>query len=953
MDVQTENTDPPPGESQPSGKIRKGFKLFGKRKPGNIFSIRSKGDGNSKSPVIRSNTLDGLSENAATDSEQDSEKGQEVSQGEREQADEELLSEDGVLAAAPPRTSISSACSAKSLSFLSLLRGGRRGVGDRRVHTVSQPVGRQRLGLKGLFGSVKFRSKDKEDKEDIPPSPLLMSSRANSVEIIKEDLTLTPKSPRSLESPETESSEHLKSLMTPDGDATPPPENITPQVTTGKVSSSDEPASEPPLVPGDTSLSSLLADISSLLTFDSISGGKDIMADVEAEWGKASSAISAVVSEVPSSSTSLFSKPTMSSPLTSTSVSAAAMAKPYSIAASTTAQSQPFTPLTKSTLPSIIQTPTTSSTLTPNSLKVCLGSTTTSTNTENKSNSLTTTTKISTTAVTLTSLSAPVMSSTSIINKPTQSSTSATTTAPPNAPATIKASLTTPPLTSMAGKVASEIAAPPTTIDSVSNANFVATLPLASAKPPVTHSPPSRITTTTLDSGSSLKSSSARDCKAPVTVTATCTVTTKPFCPPPVITSKVTTFTTSAATSSSVSMAMSKPTLPLSSVDQNKTCPLLVTAPDLCPPATKTQPSHASVVAPSSTSSDRVSATTKSNPAVVSVDKITPAPTLTAAPTADAFVPTGLPTPPALGHSAKAPTARAEIPISVCKDTPTTTHIPISVSKDGPAPAQIPVYVSKDTPWPAKIPVCHSKASPVPTLATSSPSPTAPWPSASVASPVPTLATSPPYPTAPWPSEPAVSAVTRGRGQVTVDGQLVDSSSTPGGITGAKTEELNSETQTIHQFASKERKTPQVKASGLSKIPVVGGGRTGKQSVRDSQHVDNESSRDPPTPVLEEERHFNSHNAGRSRDKVSDVEANVSTLIHTQEEDQQPAQPKVLTSLSRDSKIPVKHSTQSHTASQIPQPKEPSRTKIPVSKVPVRRAAHKPAAAGSSTQIRK
>ncbi|KAG7485871.1 hypothetical protein JOB18_020181 [Solea senegalensis] len=908
MDVQTENTDPPPGESQPSGKIRKGFKLFGKRKPGNIFSIRSKGDGNSKSPVIRSNTLDGLSENAATDSEQDSEKGQEVSQGEREQADEEPLSEDGVLAAAPPRTSISSACSAKSLSFLSLLRGGRRGVGDRRVHTVSQPVGRQRRGLKGLFGSVKFRSKDKEDKEDIPPSPLLMSSRANSVEIIKEDLTLTPKSPRSLESPETESSEHLKSLMTPDGDATPPPENTTPQVTTGKVSSSDEPASEPPLVPGDTSLSSLLADISSLLTFDSISGGKDIMADVEAEWGKASSGISAVVSEVPSSSTSLFSKPTMSSPLTSTSVSAAAMAKPYSRAASTTAQSQPFTPLTKSTLPSIIQTPTTSSTLTPNSLKMSSGSTTSSTNTENKSNSLTTTTKISTTAVTLTSVSAPVTSSSSIINKPTQSSTSATTTAPPNAPATIKASLTTPPLTSVAGKVASEIAAPTTTIDSVSNANFVAALP------PVTHSPPSLITTTTLDSGNSgLKSSSARDCKAPVTVTATCTVTTKPFCPPPVITSKVTTFTTSAATSGS------KPTLLLSSVDQNKTCPLLVTAPDLCPPATKTQPSHASVLAPSSTSSDRVSATTKSNAAVVSVDKITPAPTLTAAPTADAFVPTGLPTPPALGHSAKAPTARAEIPISVCQDTPTTTHIPISVSKDGPAPAQIPVYVSKDTPLSAKIPVCHSKASPVPTLATS-----------------------PPSPTAPWPSEPAVSAITRGSGQVTVD-----SSSTPGGITGAKTDELNSETRTIHQFASKERKTPQVKASGLSKIPVVGGGRTGKQSVRESQHVENESNRDPPTPVLEEERHFNVHNA------VSDVEANVSTLILTQEEDQQPAQPKVLTSLARDSKIPVKHSTQSHTASQIPQPKEPSRTKIPVSKVPVRRAAHKPAAAGSSTQIRK
>uniref|UniRef100_A0A3B4GBA1 Mucin-5AC-like n=1 Tax=Pundamilia nyererei TaxID=303518 RepID=A0A3B4GBA1_9CICH len=299
MDVQTENMDPPPCESQPSGKIRKGFKLFGKRKPGNIFSIRSKGDGNNKSPVHRSKTLDGLSESPAPDSEQelDKEKGQEVSEAEKEQAEEEQLGEDGVLAAAPARNSVSSASSAKSLSFLSLLRGGRRGVGDRRVHTVSQPVGRQRRGLKGLFGNVKFKSKDKEEKEELPPSPLLMSSRANSVEIIKEDLTLTPKSqPRSLDSPETERREHVKSATTLDSATPSPPETATSQVTTSSVSKTHEnvapsPTLEPPLVPGDTSLSSLLADISSLLTFDSITGGGDIMADVEAEWGKASSAI--------------------------------------------------------------------------------------------------------------------------------------------------------------------------------------------------------------------------------------------------------------------------------------------------------------------------------------------------------------------------------------------------------------------------------------------------------------------------------------------------------------------------------------------------------------------------------------------------------------------------------------------------------------------------------------
>uniref|UniRef100_A0A3B4YU36 APC membrane recruitment protein 2-like n=1 Tax=Stegastes partitus TaxID=144197 RepID=A0A3B4YU36_9TELE len=537
MDVQTENTDPPPCESQPSGKIRKGFKLFGKRKPGNIFSIRSKGDGNNKSPVMRSNTLDGLSETPAPDSEQeaDKEKGQELSDGEREQADEEPLGEDGVLAAAHARTSISSVSSAKSLSFLSLLRGGRRGVGDRRVQTVSQPTGRQRRGLKGLFSNVKFRSKDKEDKEEAPPSPLLMSSRANSVEIIKEDLTLTPKSqPRSLDSPETESYEPTKSLATPDSAPTSP--SKSPQVKT--VSKTNEhvspfPTSEPPMVPGDTSLSCLLADISSLLTFDSITGGGDIMADVEAEWGKASSAISPVLTEVTSSSTSLFSTPTISSPLTSTAVSTAATAKP--------------------------------------------------------------------------------------------------------------------------------------------------------------------------------------------------------------------------------------------------------------------------------------------------------------------------------------------------------SPIPVSQPKAHPAP--------------------------------------------------PTL---------------------RGSGLASVDGQLASVNST-----GAqRVQAVPSKTEEQHNEPPREKRTAQAKASGLSKIPVVGGGRVTKLPVRDNQHADDEPSRDPPTPVMEEERpHFNSHDVG-SKDKISAVEANVPTSKHTQEESQQLQQPKVLTSSARDSKIPVKHGAQSHAASQIPQ-REPPRTKIPVSKVPVRRVGNKPAGSGSSTQMRK
>ncbi|XP_039634063.1 LOW QUALITY PROTEIN: APC membrane recruitment protein 2 [Perca fluviatilis] len=1093
MDVQTENMDPPPCESQSSGKIRKGFKLFGKRKPGNIFSIRSKGDGNNKSPVIRSTTIDGLSETAAQDLEQelDREKGQEVSQGEREHAEEEPLGEDGTLAAAPARASISSASSAKSLSFLSLLRGGRRGVGDRRVHTVSQPVGRHRRGLKGLFDNVRFRSKDKE-KEEAPPSPLLMSSRANSVEIIKEDLTLTPKcQPRSLDSPETESCDPEKSLTTQDSAATSPSEPITPQVTAGNVSRTNEhvlplPTSEPPLVPGDNSLSCLLADISSLLTFDSISGGGDIMADVEAEWGKASSPIGSVVTEVMPSSTSLFSKPTISTPLTSASVSNAAMAKSSSVAVPTTASTQSFTPLTKTPSTSspiakpssIITTLTKSSTLTTHSVKLSSDSTPASEPSASIKLKLTLTpiaTKPSTTPISLTGLSAPIMSPPSMTIKSALSSTSTTTAAPPNTPATVvKAPSVSPTITCKASKLASEIAAPLQMIASVSKPISVTTpTPVSAKPPPVTHSPPTPVAFTQpspakLDSASSLNlqtstsyklslSSAAGESKAPVIVSTACAVTTKPSSPAPVIPSKMTMVPTLTTTSGSVSAALYIPTLTSSPMDLNKTPPSLASVPDIYPyspptPRTRTQPSAAaSLPTPSSTSLDKIPPTTKSTPAPVSLDKTPPAPPSTPTPTTHAVVSTASTTPPPPGQiqvsQSKAPPVPAQIPISVPKDPLSPAQMQVSQSKAPLAPAQIPISVSKPPPIPAQIPISVSKPPPVPAhipISVSKPPPVPAQIPISVSKPLLSLLRSqflyqnpllsllrsqvlyqspllfllrsqflyqnpllsllksqvlclkirlllfkfkfpnlkPRLPLLvsqflhlltflplfisqilylkPLLHQPLALALSllfllplhlvrvrpqpakmRGSGQASVDGQLTSPSSTSaqGAQTvPSKTEELQNESQKSLQGPSRERRIPQAKASGLSKIPVVGGGRAGKLPVRDSQHVDDEGCRDPPTPMHEEERpHFNSHDAG-SKDKISDVEANVPTSKHTKEESQQLPQPKVLTSSPRDSKIPVKHGVQSHTASQIPQAKEPSRTKIPVSKVPVRRA---------------
>ncbi|XP_030601959.1 APC membrane recruitment protein 2-like isoform X3 [Archocentrus centrarchus] len=872
MDVQTENVDPPPCESQPSGKIRKGFKLFGKRKPGNIFSIRSKGDGNNKSPVHRSKTLDGLSESPAPDSERepDKEKGHEGSEAEREQAEEEPLGEDGVLAAAPARNSISSASSAKSLSFLSLLRGGRRGVGDRQVHTVSQPVGRQRRGLKGLFGNVKFKSKDKEDKEEVPPSPLLMSSRANSVEIIKEDLTLTPKSqPRSLDSPETESREHVKSLTIPDSAAPSPPEPTTPQATTGSVSKTNEnvapsPTSEPPLIPGDTSLSSLLADISSLLTFDSITGGGDIMADVEAEWGKASSALSAVVTEVTPSSTAPLPKPSVSSPLTLTTFSTAFTAKPSHVAVPTTTSPQSFTPLSKATTTSspfskpstIITTFTKSSTLTTPSVK--LSSDSTPASEPSASVKIITapapaTTKPSTVPVT----SAP-MSSSLITLKSTVSSTSTTTTAPPNTPASVvKAPSVSPILTSTASKLASQTALPPQTTTSVSKPSPVATSPPVSIKPPpVTHSPPIPAAITQPPpaksdlSSTSCKpslSSVAGDSKAPATVSPPCTVTAKSSSPDLGVLSK-TAVLTSTATSASVSAAPSKPTLTSTLTEQNKSPPSHVTVPDICLPTSKTQPSPACFPTPASISSDKLPPTTKLTSAPVLLDK----------------TPTPIPAPTTHTVVSAAPTALGHIPVSLSKDQPATAQTQISQSKAPPAPVQVPVSVCKDLPAPAQKEAPQSKAPPAP----------AQFP-VSVSKDLP----------APAQKEPPQSKAPPAPAQFPVS-------------------------------VSKD-------------LPV-----------RDSQQqVDEEPNRNPPTPVLEEERpNFNSHDAG-NKDKISAVEA---TSKHIPEDSQQPQHPKVLVSSTRDSKIPVKHGAQTHTASQIPQNKEPPRTKIPVSKVPVRRVGNKP-----------
>uniref|UniRef100_A0A9J8BDD7 Si:ch211-244c8.4 n=2 Tax=Cyprinus carpio TaxID=7962 RepID=A0A9J8BDD7_CYPCA len=305
MDAQSESCEPPPCDPQPPGKIRKAFKLFSKRKPGSsvasIFSIRGKGDG-PKSPPSRSKTLDVLNEPTAPEAEAEQVDLDQEDESQQDDAPmEEFTGRNMNSETTPTRQSISSLTSAKSLSFLNMLRKGRRGLtGERQAQTESQRPGRQRKGLKGLFGTVRWRGKEKEDDEEAEPGPPLLASRSNSVEIIKESLTLTPgPPPRSVEGTEEKPT---------------PQEGPTSSEVSAKVSGASKP-------PANERLSTLLGDISSILSFDSLTACGDIVADVEAEWVKASSRMEGAPStlkvdnseKTSSSTTSTRSKPSPSS----------------------------------------------------------------------------------------------------------------------------------------------------------------------------------------------------------------------------------------------------------------------------------------------------------------------------------------------------------------------------------------------------------------------------------------------------------------------------------------------------------------------------------------------------------------------------------------------------------------------------------------------------------------
>ncbi|XP_053907313.1 APC membrane recruitment protein 2 isoform X2 [Cuculus canorus] len=163
----------PPATEQPAGRINKtAFKLFKRRKGGgampSIFGVRSRGGGEEAkgggaAGMVRSRTHDGLAEAA--------------------------MEAGGKDEPAPARGAPGGPGPvAKSHSFFSLLRKNGKAEGAER-----RPGGRQKKGLRSIFGSVRWHRKDKTGKEErgevseSPPGLIMPGSLTASLECIKEE----------------------------------------------------------------------------------------------------------------------------------------------------------------------------------------------------------------------------------------------------------------------------------------------------------------------------------------------------------------------------------------------------------------------------------------------------------------------------------------------------------------------------------------------------------------------------------------------------------------------------------------------------------------------------------------------------------------------------------------------------------------------------------------------
>ncbi|XP_016394677.1 APC membrane recruitment protein 2-like [Sinocyclocheilus rhinocerous] len=845
MDAQSESCEPPPCDPQPTGKIRKAFKLFSKRKPGSsvasIFSIRGKGDG-PKSPPSRSKTLDGVNEPIAPEAEAEQVDLDQEDESQQDDAPmEEFTGGNMNSETTPTRQSISSLTSVKSLSFLNMLRKGRRGLtGERQAQTESQRPGRQRKGLKGLFGTVRWRGKEKEDDEEAEPGPPLLASRSNSVEIIKESLTLTPgPPPRSVEGIEEKST---------------PQEGPTSSEVSTKVSGASKP-------PANERLSTLLGDISSILSFDSLTACGDIVADVEAEWVKASSRMEGAPSTLKVDNSEKTSSST------------------------TSTRSKP--------------SPSPTSTLSP----------------------------------TISSKPSPTLAT-----KPTPSPT---TTKPIPSPLTKHAvTSTSSPVTKMSPSTPTGPIIPTPTSSPLSKPT-----PMPSAMPITQPTPtPTPIQTPQV---------TATATTTPVTPTPTSASITQPA--PSPISSPTTKSATSPA--NPALSPKSSPEIKPDTIASSPTAPMIKPIPNSTPIPT-------SISTPPSETSP--SPTISSTPEPAAVPKTEPAPTPVPKPT-QAPAPATKP-PPSITHESKHTTST-----SATKYTP----YPPPFGKPTPAPAPTPrpklvttfgLSTSRNT---APIAKLETKQPTGQTSKSSTQSGTASVRKASISEPA-ALVAKPPVLTSS--SATAKSPTVTSAPQVPV--LKSPSGITPSFISSKRSDDdarvdlredlvrqegIDNRDSVATQSISKAvKRGPAAKPATLSKIPVSGGGRPPKLHHRDSQPNGDEDHSNLPTPVHEEESPFSLSRESSSKEALSDVSTESGAITPSQEDIldgklglQTSARPAAgATSLTRESKIPIKHGSTA-TYHSVQGRAEATRSKIPVSKMPIRRTSNKPAPTATAAVTRK
>ncbi|XP_021417990.2 APC membrane recruitment protein 2-like [Oncorhynchus mykiss] len=295
MEVQSECIEPPPPprDPQPPGKINKAaFKLFGKRRSGmaGFFSFRNKGvnrNGNSvnvnsvgdTNELVRSKTHDGL-----TSLEPDGQRGE----------------ESGISEAGQVRPL------SKSLSFFSLLRRGSVRVNE------NTGFGRRGRGLKGFFSSMKWRRKENvmagegevaevregeviltEEVKDITltfePQPRLPLEDHGSSEAEKNTESAGTSPSNNATTPLTQSIALTTNLS--ESLYTPSPSPLRTVLHSKPITSIASVTAIPPLdqcdPPSEPSVdrlcSVLFTDVTSLKSFDSLTGCGDIIADAEEE----------------------------------------------------------------------------------------------------------------------------------------------------------------------------------------------------------------------------------------------------------------------------------------------------------------------------------------------------------------------------------------------------------------------------------------------------------------------------------------------------------------------------------------------------------------------------------------------------------------------------------------------------------------------------------------------